>query len=75
MELDLSSMASLRNIAAKYQSSGLPLHVLIYSSIYAYGLSKLANILHANELARLLKGAATTCYLALNPRAKGVTSN
>uniref|UniRef100_A0A251ST80 Putative glucose/ribitol dehydrogenase n=1 Tax=Helianthus annuus TaxID=4232 RepID=A0A251ST80_HELAN len=196
MELDLSSMASVRDFAAKYQSSGLPLHVLInnagvlspqfklsnekielhfatnhlghflltnllletmkttsyeqntegriinvsseghrfaytgplsdymnnessYSSIYAYGLSKLANILHANELARLLKeegvnitanslhpgfintelfrghnifssiylqpdfevlykrsftgGAATTCYLALNPQVKGVT--
>ncbi|MFS8003477.1 putative very-long-chain 3-oxoacyl-CoA reductase [Helianthus anomalus] len=192
MELDLSSMASVRDFAAKYQSSGLPIHVLInnagvlspqfklsnekielhfatnhlghflltnllletmkttsyeqntegriinvsseghrfaysgplsdymnnessYSSIYAYGLSKLANILHANELARLLKGvnitanslhpgfidtelfrghnifsiicnrilryfikelsqgAATTCYLALNPQVKGVT--
>ncbi|CAI9288863.1 unnamed protein product [Lactuca saligna] len=88
-----------------------------YSHIHAYGLSKLANILHANELARLLKeegvnitvnslhpgfivteifrnfgifkvicnailrhlvkdvsqGAATTCYLALNPKVKGVT--
>ncbi|KAJ0715105.1 putative very-long-chain 3-oxoacyl-CoA reductase [Helianthus annuus] len=55
MELDLSSMASIRNFAAKYRSLGLPLHILIYSSIYAYGLSKLANILHANELARLLK--------------------
>uniref|UniRef100_A0A251SQD5 Putative short-chain dehydrogenase/reductase SDR n=1 Tax=Helianthus annuus TaxID=4232 RepID=A0A251SQD5_HELAN len=150
MELDLSSMASIRNFAAKYRSLGLPLHILInnagvlspqfklskdnielhfatnhlghflltnllletmkttsyeqntegriinvsseghrfaysghlsdymnnelsYSSIYAYGLSKLANILHANELARLLKGAATTCYLALNPQVKGVT--
>ncbi|KAK1436239.1 hypothetical protein QVD17_02018 [Tagetes erecta] len=88
-----------------------------YNSAYAYGLSKLANILHANELARLLKeegvnvtanslhpgfidtelfrghsifavicnkilryiikdvsqGAATTCYLALNPKVKGVS--
>lgn len=26
-----------------------------YRSLNAYGLSKLANILHANELARLLK--------------------
>ncbi|KAD4384684.1 hypothetical protein E3N88_24852 [Mikania micrantha] len=192
MELDLSSMDSVRNFAAKYISSGLPLHILInnagvlspkfklskekielhfatnhletmkttskeqktegriiivsseghrlayngslsdhinnessYNHIYAYGLSKLANILHANELARLLKeeganitanslhpgfidtelfrghnifsvicnkilryfikdvsqligpfggqGAATTCYLAINPRVKGVT--
>ncbi|KAK9079645.1 hypothetical protein SSX86_001318 [Deinandra increscens subsp. villosa] len=194
MELDLSSMASIRDFAAKYRSTGLPLHVLInnagvlsptfklskekielhfatnhlghflltnllletikttsneqktegriinvssdghrfafkrsfsdhinnktsYSSMNAYGLSKLANILHAKELARLLKeegvnitanslhpglidteifrgysifsaiynrilsyfiknvsqGAATTCYLALNPKVKGVT--
>ncbi|KAI3822229.1 hypothetical protein L1987_09816 [Smallanthus sonchifolius] len=194
MELDLSSMASVRDFADKYLSASLPLHVLInnagvlspqfklsnekielhfatnhlghflltnllletmkttsyehktegriiivsseghrftysgtlsdyinnessFSSVYAYGLSKLANILHANELARLLKeegvnitanslhpgfidtelfrghnifsvicnrilryfikdvsqGAATTCYLALNPKVKGVT--
>ncbi|CAH1451398.1 unnamed protein product [Lactuca virosa] len=89
-----------------------------YNHIYAYGLSKLANILHAKELSRLLKeegvdyittnslhpgfiitdlfrnysilsvifnsvlkylakdvsqGAATTCYLALNPKVKGVS--
>ncbi|KAI3706995.1 hypothetical protein L6452_25138 [Arctium lappa] len=194
MELDLSSQTSIRDFAAKYRSSGLPLHILInnagvlspsftlskekielhfatnhlghflltnllletmkttsyeqkregriinvssaghrfankatfldqindessYSHIYAYGLSKLANILHANELARLLKeegvditvnslhpgfiitnifrnfniftvlcnailrhfvkdvsqGAATTCYLALNPNVNGIT--
>ncbi|XP_062120368.1 short-chain dehydrogenase TIC 32, chloroplastic-like isoform X2 [Humulus lupulus] len=88
-----------------------------YSSIAAYGQSKLANVLHANELARRLKednvnitanslhpgvivtnlfrfngivnglvnivgrlvlknvhqGAATTCYVALNPQVKGVS--
>ncbi|XP_020539687.1 short-chain dehydrogenase TIC 32, chloroplastic isoform X2 [Jatropha curcas] len=88
-----------------------------YSSLGAYGQSKLANILHANELAKRLKeggvnitanslhpgaivtnllryhsvingfvslvgkyflknvpqGAATTCYVALNPQVKGVT--
>ncbi|XP_076888992.1 short-chain dehydrogenase TIC 32, chloroplastic-like [Bidens hawaiensis] len=132
MELDLSSMASVRDFVAKYCSSGLPLSILInnagvlsphftlskenielhfatnhlghflltnllletmkttsyeqntegriinvsseghrlsysgtfsdyinnessYNSVYAYGLSKLANILHANQLARLLK--------------------
>ncbi|GJV81955.1 short-chain dehydrogenase TIC 32, chloroplastic [Tanacetum coccineum] len=88
-----------------------------YNNVYAYGRSKLANILHANELARRFKeerinitanslhpgfiiteifrgytifsvivnkvlkyfvkdvtqGAATTCYLALNPKVKGVT--
>ncbi|KAD4384683.1 hypothetical protein E3N88_24851 [Mikania micrantha] len=150
MELDLSSMDSVRNFAAKYISSGLPLHILInnagdfsrpfklskdnielqfatnhlghflltnllldamkttsyerkiegriisvssdgycfayngslsdhinnessYNHMSAFGLSKLANILHANELARLLKVAATTCYLALNPKVKGVS--
>ncbi|GKU89290.1 hypothetical protein SLEP1_g3447 [Rubroshorea leprosula] len=83
-----------------------------YSSIRAYGQSKLANVLHANELARRFKeegvditanslhpgaivtnllrhmsiihgnhlsvlypyrGAATTCYVALHPQAKGVS--
>ncbi|XP_071689921.1 short-chain dehydrogenase TIC 32, chloroplastic-like isoform X1 [Rutidosis leptorrhynchoides] len=88
-----------------------------YNSFYAYGQSKLANILHAKELARRLKeegvditinslhpgviatnlsrhssfmsvclyglfkhlqknipqGASTTCYLALNPKVKGVS--
>uniref|UniRef100_A0A5B6Z121 Short-chain dehydrogenase TIC 32 n=1 Tax=Davidia involucrata TaxID=16924 RepID=A0A5B6Z121_DAVIN len=133
MELDLSSMASVRRFASEYNSSGLPLNLLInnagvmappfmlsqdnielqfatnhlghflltkllletmkntareshkegrivnvsseghrfvyregirfdkindessYTSIYAYGQSKLANILHANELSRRLK--------------------
>lgn len=195
MELDLSSMASVRKFASEYQSSNLPLNILInnagvmatpfmlshdnielqfatnhlghflltellletmkktaresnvegrivilsseghrfaysegvrfdkindesgYSSWPAYGQSKLANILHAKELARRLKedgveitanalhpgaimtnltrhqglinsighmvgkyflknvpqGAATTCYVALNPQVKGVS--
>ncbi|XP_012086880.1 short-chain dehydrogenase TIC 32, chloroplastic [Jatropha curcas] len=195
MQLDLSSMASVRKFASEYISSGLPLNLLInnagimatpfalsqdgieiqfatnqvghflltdlllesmkktahesnregriinlsseahraayeegirfdklndelgYGSIRAYGQSKLANILHANELARRLKedgvnitanslhpggiatnilryhsffngfvslvgkyflknipqGAATTCYVALNPQVNGVT--
>lgn len=133
MELDLSSLASVRKFASEYNSSGLPLNLLInnagvmappfmlshdnielqfatnhlghflltnllletmkntaheskkegrivnvsseghrfaysegirfekindessYNTIYAYGQSKLANILHANELARRLK--------------------
>lgn len=133
MELDLSSLASVRKFAAEYRSSGLPLNILInnagvmappftlskdkielqfatnhlghflltnllletmkatsrenrkegrivivsseahrytykgginfdkindessYSTIYAYGQSKLANILHANELTRRFK--------------------
>ncbi|GFY84178.1 NAD(P)-binding Rossmann-fold superfamily protein [Actinidia rufa] len=108
MELDLSSMASVRKFAAVFSSSHLPLNLLIaghflltsllldtmkktsrktkkegrivnvsseahrfpyregirfdkindqagYSSLAAYGQSKLANVLHANELARRLK--------------------
>ncbi|KAI8007405.1 hypothetical protein LOK49_LG07G00372 [Camellia lanceoleosa] len=42
-----------------------------YNQLSAYGQSKLANVLHANELARHLKGAATTCYVALHPQVKG----
>ncbi|KAL1086434.1 hypothetical protein V6Z11_D08G115800 [Gossypium hirsutum] len=116
MELDLSSLASVRKFAADFISSGLPLNILInnagimatpfmlskdgielqlatnhvaqgrtegrivnvssrrhkfsypegirfdkindqsgYNSLSAYGQSKLANVLHANELARRLK--------------------
>lgn len=88
-----------------------------YNTIFAYGQSKLANILHANELSRHMKekgmkvtanslhpgsiitnllryhsfinflsrtagrlvlknvqqGAATTCYVALNPQVQGVS--
>ncbi|KAJ3689810.1 hypothetical protein LUZ61_018974 [Rhynchospora tenuis] len=196
MELDLSSMASVRKFAWEFNSSNLPLNILInnagimaapfalsqdglelqfatnhighflltnlllekmkstsrtsdiegrivnvasdahkitysegirfdnmnsptgYKSYLAYGQTKLANILHANELSRRLKeeeanvtansihpgvimtnifryqnpflsaafgaiakfgtktieqGAATTCYVALNPQVKGIT--
>ncbi|KAJ9706464.1 hypothetical protein PVL29_001795 [Vitis rotundifolia] len=93
MELDLSSLASVRKFASEYKSSGLPLNLLInnagvmatpfllshdsielqfatnhlgicfdkindesaYNSVYAYGQSKLANVLHANELAKRLQ--------------------
>ncbi|MQL90725.1 hypothetical protein Taro_023330 [Colocasia esculenta] len=44
-----------------------------YNQLSAYGQSKLANILHANELSKLLKGAATTCYVALNPQVQGIS--
>uniref|UniRef100_A0A803N7K3 Short-chain dehydrogenase TIC 32, chloroplastic n=1 Tax=Chenopodium quinoa TaxID=63459 RepID=A0A803N7K3_CHEQI len=44
-----------------------------YSDKRAYGQSKLANVLHANELSRRLKGASTTCYVALHPQLKGET--
>ncbi|KAG4941689.1 hypothetical protein JHK87_045560 [Glycine soja] len=65
MELDLSSMTSIRNFASNY------------NNWCAYGQSKLANILHANELARRLKvapqrGASTTCYVALHPQVSGI---
>ncbi|GJM99609.1 hypothetical protein PR202_ga16729 [Eleusine coracana subsp. coracana] len=55
MELNLSSMASVRAFASEFIAKGLPLNILMYSSIGAYGQSKLANILHANELARRFK--------------------
>ncbi|MQM16806.1 hypothetical protein Taro_049767 [Colocasia esculenta] len=44
-----------------------------YWALRAYWRSKLSNILHANELSRRLKGAATTCYLALHPGVKDVS--
>ncbi|XP_072151376.1 short-chain dehydrogenase TIC 32, chloroplastic [Setaria viridis] len=47
--------------------------ILSYSRFSAYGQSKLANILHSNELSKNLKGAATVCYLALHPQVAGVT--
>ncbi|KAG5563259.1 hypothetical protein RHGRI_005869 [Rhododendron griersonianum] len=100
MELDVSSMASVRKFASEYSSSGLPLNLLItaresqregrivivaseghrfvprggirfdkindessFNVWSAYGQSKLANILHANELAKRLKeeGVGITC--------------
>ncbi|XP_024046839.1 short-chain dehydrogenase TIC 32, chloroplastic isoform X2 [Citrus clementina] len=153
MELDLSSLASVRKFASEFKSSGLPLNILInnagimatpfmlskdnielqfatnhighflltnllletmgktaresskegrivnvssrrhqfsypegirfdrindqsgYNRFSAYGQSKLANVLHTNELARRLKGAATTCYVALHPHVKGLTGS
>ncbi|PHU06830.1 hypothetical protein BC332_23319 [Capsicum chinense] len=44
-----------------------------YQEKLAYGQSKLANLLHSNELSRRLQGAATTCHVALHPSLKGVT--
>ncbi|KZV58835.1 hypothetical protein F511_31529 [Dorcoceras hygrometricum] len=55
MELDLSSISSIRKFASKFNSLNLPLNILMYNSLSAYGQSKLANVLHANELARRLK--------------------
>ncbi|KAF3665212.1 Short-chain dehydrogenase TIC 32, chloroplastic [Capsicum annuum] len=56
LELDLSSLSSVRNFASNYNSLGLPLNLLMYNGLSAYGQSKLANVLHANELAKHLKG-------------------
>ncbi|KAG6384782.1 hypothetical protein SASPL_153600 [Salvia splendens] len=44
-----------------------------YNGTKAYAQSKLANILHAKELSRQLKGAATTCYVALSPQVEGMS--
>ncbi|KAM6555806.1 hypothetical protein CsatB_002825 [Cannabis sativa] len=89
MELDLSSIASVRKFATEFNSSGLPLNILMpfsydksfvgdheknstrmYNCLSAYGQSKLANVLHMNELARRLKeeGAQLTAN-SLHPGA------
>ncbi|CAN4127159.1 unnamed protein product [Withania somnifera] len=44
-----------------------------YAATRAYALSKLANVLHTKELARILKAAATTCYVATHPRLANVS--
>ncbi|KAK8947694.1 hypothetical protein KSP40_PGU022100 [Platanthera guangdongensis] len=44
---------------------------LRYSSVRAYGLSKLAVVMHTKELARRLEAAATTCYVAAHPAVMG----
>ncbi|WRX17687.1 Short-chain dehydrogenase/reductase SDR - like 10 [Theobroma cacao] len=51
-----------------------------YNGTRAYAQSKLANILHAKEIARQLKllksttqGASTSCYVALSPQAEGIS--
>ncbi|PHU14286.1 Short-chain dehydrogenase TIC 32, chloroplastic [Capsicum chinense] len=58
IELDLSSLASVKKFSTELKSSGRPLNLLIYGNYGAYGQSKLANILRANELTRRLKGAS-----------------
>ncbi|XP_020546977.1 short-chain dehydrogenase TIC 32, chloroplastic-like isoform X2 [Sesamum indicum] len=46
-----------------------------YNGTYAYAHSKLANILHAKELSSQLKGAATTCYVALSSQIAGISGD
>ncbi|OEL13718.1 Short-chain dehydrogenase TIC 32, chloroplastic [Dichanthelium oligosanthes] len=55
LELDLSFMASVRRFASEFSSLNLPLNILILNDFISYGQSKLANILHSNELSRILK--------------------
>nr|CAB3500226.1 unnamed protein product [Digitaria exilis] len=59
LELDLSSMASVRRFASEFDALNLPLNILISNTIIngfmAYCESKLANILHSTELSRILK--------------------
>ncbi|GFZ03892.1 NAD(P)-binding Rossmann-fold superfamily protein [Actinidia rufa] len=55
LEIDLSSFASVKRFCSEFLSLGLPLNILIYNGTRAYAQSKLANILHAKEMARQLK--------------------
>ncbi|THG21947.1 hypothetical protein TEA_004639 [Camellia sinensis var. sinensis] len=73
LEIDLSSFASVKRFCSEFLSLGLPLNILIYNGTRAYAQSKLANILHAKEMARHLKGASTSCYVALSPKTQGVS--
>ncbi|KAK6935402.1 Short-chain dehydrogenase/reductase SDR [Dillenia turbinata] len=113
----LRSFSFDKPVVGYYEENSTGKQERSYNSIYAYGQSKLSNILHAKELARHLKeegvditanalhpggiatnlsryhgflhavvnsvgklflksipqGAATTCYVALNPQVKGVS--
>ncbi|OAY83155.1 Short-chain dehydrogenase TIC 32, chloroplastic [Ananas comosus] len=73
IEMDLSSIASIRRFCARFLALGLPLNILMYNATTAYAQSKLANIMHAKEIARQLKGASTTCYVALSSQVQGIS--
>ncbi|KAL6174716.1 hypothetical protein ACLB2K_051362 [Fragaria x ananassa] len=45
----------------------------VYNSLYAYGQSKLANILHASELAKRLKGFGNTHFLLVLVSKRGAS--
>ncbi|XP_058109771.1 short-chain dehydrogenase TIC 32 B, chloroplastic-like isoform X2 [Magnolia sinica] len=70
--VNLSSIAHLHTYEEGIRFDGIN-DQAGYSDKKAYGQSKLSNILHANELSRRFKGAATTCYVALHPSLKGQT--
>ncbi|KAL6007765.1 hypothetical protein ACLOJK_033267 [Asimina triloba] len=55
VEMDLSSLRSVESFARSFKSSHKQLNILMYSPYDAYARSKLANILHANELSRRLQ--------------------
>ncbi|KAI7754792.1 hypothetical protein M8C21_018791 [Ambrosia artemisiifolia] len=55
LEIDLSSFASIRKFCSEFLSLDIPLNILIYNATRAYAQSKLANIMHANQLAKQLK--------------------
>ncbi|TVU26173.1 hypothetical protein EJB05_28709 [Eragrostis curvula] len=70
MEMDLSSLSSVRSFAQSFNSSHKHLSILMYISFIAYSHSKLANILHANELARRFEEEG--CNLTANSLHPGV---
>ncbi|KAI5417058.1 hypothetical protein KIW84_041881 [Lathyrus oleraceus] len=55
LEIDLSSLASVRRFCSEFLALELPLNILIYNGTRAYAQSKLAMILHVKEMARRLK--------------------
>nr|CAB3491117.1 unnamed protein product [Digitaria exilis] len=70
MEMDLSSLSSVRNFAQSFNSSYERLNILMYRPFIAYSHSKLANILHANELSRRFQEEG--CNLTANSLHPGV---
>uniref|UniRef100_A0A803Q540 Uncharacterized protein n=1 Tax=Cannabis sativa TaxID=3483 RepID=A0A803Q540_CANSA len=89
MELDLSSLESVRKFASDYKSSGLPLNLLINNAgvmATPFMLSKdnielqfatnhlaVANAVGKFVLKNVQQGASTQCYVALHPQVKGVS--
>ncbi|OIV96955.1 hypothetical protein TanjilG_00537 [Lupinus angustifolius] len=55
LQIDLSSFGSVQRFCSQFLALQLPLNILIFNGTRAYAQSKLANILHAKEIARQLK--------------------